>query len=87
MAASVPGMSKPAAPPADPFKWAKKAWKWSAFIRKTLAYVFIAYGWQQLWRNAQADEAPFFVFAVVEWWNTVRDVVAGVWDFFFGPSA
>ena len=85
MAASIPGMSKPS-PPADPFKWMKKAWKWSAVIRKPLGLVFIVYGWQQLWRNGQADEAPFFVFALAEWWDTGRDAVAAVWNFFAGGN-
>ena len=41
---------------------------------------FALYGWQMLWRNAQNDEAPFFAFALVEWFNMARDGLAQGWE-------
>lgn len=85
MSAAVPGMDKPA--PVDPFKSIKKAWKWSAIVRKPLGLAFIIYGWQQLWRNAQSNEDPFIAFALTEWWHTGIDVGRTVWRFTFGGGS
>jgi hypothetical protein len=65
---------------ADPVDLVKKLWKKLSPLRKVMGWVFALYGWQMLWRNAQNDEAPFFAFAVVEWFNMARDGLAQGWE-------